>query len=238
MAERLDAFLSRSGAGTRSEVKRLVRAGRVTVGGAVCRDPARHVGVDAVLVDGRAIERRPAGLHVVLHKPAGHACTHDRREEPIVYDLLPPEWRGMPLEAAGRLDRDASGLLVLSTDGELLHRLTGPRRHVPKRYRVAYAGRLAADAPARFARGLALADEHGPTLPAELAVDEAVAGGGRATVVLHEGRYHQVKRMFAACGARVTALHRDRIGAFDLPSDLPPGGVRELTPDQLALLLG
>jgi 16S rRNA pseudouridine516 synthase len=231
MSERLDAFLSHQGHGSRSEAKALIRRGAVTMAGRPCRDPAATVS-GPVTVDGIEIVPGPDAATLLLHKPVGCACTHDEREAPLVHDLVPPPWQNLPLEMAGRLDRATSGLLILTTDGQLIHRLTNPKRHVAKRYRIGYRGELSAHAVQRCAEGMMLPDDPKVTLPAELILE----GPGTATMLLHEGRYHQVRRMIAACGGEVTALHRDRIGALDLPADLAVGTMREMTDAEVAAL--
>lgn len=127
---------------------------------------------------------------------------------------------------------------MVTSQGALIHALTNPRRHLAKRYRILYSGILASHAVARCAKGMLLEGDSKPTLPAELIL-EAVAPGGpaRATLILHEGRYHQVRRMIAALGGEVVALRRDRIGGLDLPDDLAPGMMREITPGERAALL-
>ncbi|MFW5750787.1 MAG: 16S rRNA pseudouridine(516) synthase, partial [Planctomycetota bacterium] len=211
--------------------KTRIRAGRVTVAGASERDAGRRVGEEPLTLDGEPIEPVPDVVHLLLHKPAGYVCSHDQREGPSVYDLLPPRLAAAGPEAAGRLDRDTTGLLILTTDGQLLHRLIAPQAKVPKRYRVRYTGRLRKDAVARCQAGFDLPDERRdkPTRPARLEIHD----DHRATLVLSEGRYHQVKRMFASLGATVTALHRDRIGELELPADLPPGACRAATAEEL-----
>lgn len=236
MSERLDGWLSHRGFGTRSEVRVLVRAGRVALDGVVCRDQGRRV-AGTVTVDGQAVAEGPSAATLLLHKPLGYACSHDPREAPLVEELVGAPWQGLALESAGRLDRDTSGLLVLTTDGQLIHALTNPRRHVAKRYRVAYRGRLSAHAVERCARGIRLDDDEAPTLPAALEIHgEDTDGLGRCTLHLREGRYHQVRRMIAALGGEVVRLHRDRIGALVLPGELAPGGLREAEPDEVAAL--
>jgi len=221
---RLDAFLARAGVGTRSEVRRLVRQGRVALDGVPCRRAADQVTGRVVTRDGDVVEPPPDVLHVALHKPVGFACSHDPREAPIVDELLPAAWLRLGLQAAGRLDRATSGLLVLSTDGALVHAVTHPARKLPKRYRVHFAGTLPPDAGERVATGLVVAGSARPTRPALLTVDAP----DRATIWLQEGRHHQVRRMFAALGVEVRALHRDRIGGYALPADLDPGSSRVL----------
>lgn len=216
---RLDALLARCGYGTRKDVRRLIRSGEVTLDGEVCRLAGQWVGERRVCVRGEPVEAPPDALHLALHKPVGYACSHDEREAPLLYDLVPAAWQGLGLEAAGRLDRATSGLIVLSTDGGWIHRLTHPARKVGKRYRIEYAGQLAEDAVQRCLQGIELGGDEPATAAADLVLD----GPGRATLQLREGRHHQVRRMIAALGAEVTALHRDRIGSYELPRDLAPG---------------
>jgi 16S rRNA pseudouridine516 synthase len=229
--QRLDAFLARAGVGTRSQIRDLIRRGRVDLGGAVCRNAAAQVAGATVSLDGEIVCPAPDVLHCVLHKPVGYACSHDARESPILDELLPEAWRALGLEPAGRLDRETSGLLVLSTDGDLIHRLTHPAKKIEKRYRVRYSGDLPPDAAERCAAGLLLRGESTPTRPARL---DAQAGGS-ATLHLGEGRYHQVRRMFAALGVHVTSLLRDRVGDYELSTDLEPGAFRRLSDADLEL---
>lgn len=237
MAYRLDAFLSHRGFGTRSQVRGLIRRGRVTLAGAVCRDQSEHVAEREVRVDGAVVEVGVSSATLLLHKPTGYACSHDEREAPLLEELIPAEFRHLPLEPAGRLDRDTSGLLVVTSEGDLIHQLTNPRRHLPKRYRIAYRGTLSSHAVERCAKGMVLEGDPRPTLPAVLTLEGDEAGLGRATLVLEEGRYHQVRRMIAALGGEVVGLHRDRIGTLDLPADLAPGEARLITGAEQALLV-
>ena len=231
MNERLDAYLSHRGYGTRSETRTIIRRGRVAIAGRVQRDPALKV-EGKVTVDREPVPDGPFDATLILHKPLGVACSHDPGESPLIYESIPEPWVNLPLESAGRLDRETSVLLILTTDGPLIHRLTNPRRHLRKRYRIHYAGELCAHAVERCAKGLELEDDPRPTLPAELELHAP----GTATLWLSEGRYHQVRRMIAALGAEVTALHRDRIGGLDLPQDLSPGMLREISTEELARL--
>jgi 16S rRNA pseudouridine516 synthase len=235
MATRLDAFLSHRGFGSRSQVRDLIRRGRVRLGDQVCRDHGRHIDGLVVQVDGRVVVEGVASATLLLNKPLGLACSHDPAEAPLVEELVPAAYRHLQLETAGRLDRDTSGLLVITSDGALIHSLTNPKRHLEKRYRVAYRGKLSHHAVARCAKGITLEGEPNPTLPAVLELQGEDADGlGLATLHLHEGRYHQVRRMFAELGGEVVRLHRDRIGGLELPADLLPGQMREITADELA----
>lgn len=237
MAERLDAFLAHNGFGSRSEVRVLVKKGRVTVAGATCRDYQRHLGDEVVCVNGVVVERGPTEATLLLHKPLGLACSHDEAEAPLVESLIPARYRALPMEWAGRLDRETTGLLIVTSDGQLIHRLTNPKKHLAKRYRIIYRGALSAHAVERCATGMTLEEDPRPTLPAELTLEAPGADGlGRATIILHEGRYHQVRRMIAALGGEVVGLHRDRIGSLDLPAELAPGATRDITAEELRLL--
>jgi 16S rRNA pseudouridine516 synthase len=219
VSDRLDAFLAHNGLGTRSEVRHLIRAGLVTVGGAVCRDHAEHLRGRSVTVRGQAVEAGTAEATLLVHKPLGVSCSRDPREAPLLPGLYPAELAHLAIEPAGRLDRDTSGLIICSTDGQLIHSLTNPKRRIWKRYRVGYEGRLSSHAVERCAKGMQLPDDDRPTLPAVLE-EHAV---GEATLHLCEGRYHQVRRMFAVLGAAVVRLHRDRIGGLELPPGLAAG---------------
>lgn len=232
MADRLDAYLAHQGLGTRSEVRNLVRSGLVTVGGAVCRNHAEQLRGRPVTVRGQAVVSGPTEATLLVHKPLGLACSHDPHEAPLLESLYPPAIAHLPIEPAGRLDRDTSGLLICTTDGQLIHSLTNPKRTIWKRYRIGYRGELSAHAVERCAKGIVLPDDERPTLPARL----ELAAPGEATLHLREGRYHQVRRMIAALGGEVVRLHRDRIGALELPADLPAGSCRPLSATEQAQL--
>jgi len=192
----------------------------VSVAGETAADPSRRVHIASVLVDGAPVEF-PDGLLVLFHKPAGVVCSHEVGEGPRVYDLLPDRWnhRNPPVSSVGRLDKDATGLLVLTDAGDWIHRWTSPRHHVPKRYEVAVDSDLNPVCVERFASGTLLLDgESEPCRPAHL----EILGPREARIELTEGRYHQVKRMFGSQGARVVRLHRTHFGPFAL-EDLPEG---------------
>jgi 16S rRNA pseudouridine516 synthase len=189
-------------------------------------------------VDDLPIDEGATSATLVFHKPLGYACSHDPQEAPLVEALIPPAFQHLSLETAGRLDRDTSGLLVLTSDGNLIHALTNPRKHLEKRYRITYRGKLSAHAVKRCAKGILLEGDPKPTIPALLELDgEDDDGCGLATLHLHEGRYHQVRRMIAALGGEVIRLHRDRIGGLNLPTDLAPGQMREISASETGSLL-
>jgi 16S rRNA pseudouridine516 synthase len=147
VAERLDAYLSHRGFGTRSEARKLVRWGKVAIDGIACHDPAQHVApAGQVTVRGVAVVDGPKAVTLILHKPLGYACSHDPAEEPLVEALYPAALRHLHLETAGRLDRQTSGLLIATTEGELVHQLTNPRKKLTKRYQVGYTGVLSSHA--------------------------------------------------------------------------------------------
>ena len=207
------------GYGSRKDVQWLFREGRITdADGDVlyADDPVDHA---SIRIDGEVLDP-PCGMLLMLNKPTGVTCsTKDTGR--VVFDLFPPRYRlrSPALSTVGRLDRDTSGLLLLTDDGQLLHRIISPKSKLPKVYLATLAQDLRGDEAALFASGtLMLEGEKTPLLPAELEVLDART----ARLTLHEGRYHQVRRMFAAAGNHVAALHRERIGGLVL-ADLPEG---------------
>ena len=221
---KLVKHIANLGYGSRKQVQWLFREGRVTDadGEVLYADDA--VPLEAVRIDGEPLDP-PPGLLLMLHKPLGVTCsTKDTGR--LVYDLLPPRYRLRDplLSTVGRLDRDTSGLLLLTDDGQLLHRIIAPKSRLPKVYLATLAQDLRGDEAALFAAGTLMLDgEKTALLPAELDVLDA----RRARLTLHEGRYHQVRRMFAAVGNHVDALHRERVGGLTL-GDLPDGQWRAL----------
>lgn len=227
---RLDRFLAHALDISRTDAQKLVRRERVTVDGEPVRDPSMHV-TGGVALDGEPVIAF-GRVVLMMHKPAGLlSATRDPSDRTIL-DLVPRELRPRDLAPVGRLDKDTTGLILLTNDGQLNHRLTHPRRHVPRTYRVHYEGALAEDAMARVAAGLRLEDQT-ELLPAEL----TLIGPGECRLVLHQGVYHQVKRMIAVLGGVVTALHREGFGPLVLdPEALAPGAVRSLSGDELEAL--
>lgn len=217
---RLDRFLSERTAFTRSQLKEWIAAGKVTVNGLAAAKPNMNVTeTDAVLLNGQPV-RSQKTLTVLLNKPAGYvSATEDRREQTVL-DLLPPELQGQGLFPVGRLDKDTTGMLLLTNDGALSHRLTAPKKHVPKYYIATLARPFEPSYPQLFAAGMTLANGE-VCQPAEVA--PLGEDGRQALVCLHEGKYHQVRRMFAAVGNHVEQLHRIGMGNLFLPPDLPSG---------------
>ena len=228
---RLDRYLAEAGVGSRSEVKKRILAGRVAVDGAVCRDPAAKIADDAaVTVDGERETREE--FHVLaLNKPAGYVSATEDSRLPAAAELITGRWSRFGLKPAGRLDRDVTGLLLMTDDGALIHGIISPGRHVAKRYAAELDAPLPADAAGRLAAGVTL-DDGTVCLPAEL---EGAPGATSAVLTVYEGRFHQVKRMFAALGTRVTALRRLSVGPVAL-GGLPEGAFRELTREERTAL--
>ena len=233
---RLDRLLSNMGYGTRREVQAMIKGGDVLLDGAPLKKADQHVAVTPDLrqrmtVEGARLDP-PPGLILMLHKPVGVTCSHKEAGR-LVYDLLPSRWRARDpaISTVGRLDKDTSGLLLMTDDGGLLHRIISPRAHVAKRYLATLARPLRGDEAAAFATGeLMLEGDDKPLAPAVLEPLSATT----AWLTVTEGRYHQVRRMFAAVGNHVDALHRDRIGKLDLPQDLAPGARRLMTEADVA----
>lgn len=244
---RLDALLFSQGFGTRRLCAGLIEQGLVTVQGQLCTDPAHEL-PEAALADdapggplcftvqGQAW-RYQARAYLMLHKPAGYECSHRPGAWPSVYSLLPAPLRQRPpatkssakvmgVQAIGRLDQDTTGLLLLSDDGAFIHRMSSPRHHMPKVYEVSTAHPVDEAQTARLLAGVTLRDDPRPVRAAAC----TATGSHSLSLTLTEGKYHQVKRMLAAVGNRVTALHRSRVGDVPLPADLPEGQWRWLTP--------
>lgn len=233
---RLDKLLASMGYGSRSEMARLAKAGGIMLDGVALEDVSARLAVTADLpgrmrIDGEALDPL-AGLVILLNKPLGMTCSH-KEAGPLVYDILPARWRRRDpaISTIGRLDKQTSGLLLLTDDGGLLHRIISPKRHVPKTYRARLARPLTGREGEVFASGqLMLEGEEKPLAPAAL---EAISET-EALLTVTEGRYHQVRRMFAATGNHVEALHRERLGGLVLPDGMAPGTWRLLTADEIA----
>ncbi len=222
---RADALLSRFGYCSRREAANWLRDGRVSHRGSKVSNPAERLSPEQVLVDGVPVPF-PNGLFVALHKPVGYICSHSREDDsPTIFELLPPSWiaRSPSVQSVGRLDKETSGLLLLSDDGGLVHALTSPRRHIQKVYEYRTVSPVPPKATALFASGsFTLNGEKTPCLPATLEPDATDPYHG--LLHLHEGRYHQVRRMLAAVGAPVEKLTRVAIGPLQLSSlSLRPG---------------
>lgn len=229
--ERLDKFLCDSGAGTRSQVKQLLKAGRVTVDGMTEKDPGRKIdpAANAVQLDGSAMGGYARRV-VMMNKPMGYVTATEDAKEKTVMELLPEQMRHWDLKPIGRLDKQTEGLLLLTNDGDLLHRLISPKKEVPKVYYARHEGQGTAEDAAVFSAGLTLRDGT-VCLPAKL----EPLGPGESRITVCEGKYHQVRRMMASRGMTVTYLERIREGTLTLEG-LPRGQTRVLTELELASL--
>ena len=250
---RLDKYLSDMGIGTRSEIKKCIKAGLVTVNGHTAQDPGLHVSSDSNI----AYRGEPVGyeeyVYYMLHKPAGIISASEDVCEATVVDLI-TEPKRKDLFPVGRLDRDTEGLLIITNDGEMAHRLLSPRHHVDKKYFARVTGIVTDEDVEAFASGLLLADGL-ECLPAELKVISTSEPDGKGRdeftgtevsdtevsdteVTIREGKFHQIKRMFLATGHEVVYLKRLSMGPLALDPDLEPGEYRRLTPDEITQLKG
>ena len=229
--ERLDKFLCDSGAGTRSQVKAILKSGRVTVDGKPEKDPGKKIdpASQAICLDG---ERLGSMRRVVamMNKPAGFVTATEDPVEKTVMELLPPELKHLELKPVGRLDKATEGLLLFTNDGDLLHRLISPKKEVPTVYYARHEGTAGAEDVEAFAQGLTLRDG----TACRSAVLEPI-GPGESYITVCEGKYHQVRRMMASRNMTVTYLRRDKEGELSL-GDLPLGACRELTEAEIEKL--
>ena len=225
---RLDQILSSLGYSTRSEARDILKAGIVTVKGKEATDPSMRVFPDDVLFDGEPLDH-PHGILVAFNKPLGVVCTKSSNEGKTVYEYLPEQWlrRNPEISTVGRLDKDTSGLLLITDRGDLLHALSSPKGKIPKVYRVTVDKDLSQELVPIFASGnLMLEGEEDPCAPADL----KILGPREAELTLYEGRNRQVRRMFASENYQVLSLKRERIGPLSL-GDIPSGEYRELPLD-------
>lgn len=225
---RLDKFVSHATSLPRDISKRAVRNKRVTVNGQMIKSASTHVAEDDVIcLDGQTLQL-PKPRYIMLNKPEGYVCATEDGEHPIVLDLLNEE-STEGLSVAGRLDIDTTGLVLLSDDGQWLHRVISPRHFFGKVYYATLQEPVDEETIEQFEAGIMLRGEDKATAPAKC----QALPDNRAEVILNEGRYHQVKRMFAACGNHVIALHRKQIGTVVLDEDLAPGASRSLTQEEI-----
>lgn len=229
---RLDKCLANSGYGSRSEVKLLIKSGHVCIGNKVITDPGTDIkesDYDLLSVDGQAAIVKTRVI-LMMNKPDGYITAMEDERLPTIADLIPHQWIKSKLFPVGRLDRDTTGLLLLTNDGILGHRLTGPRWGVWKTYRVETNGKaFSQDDIEAFSAGLTLTDG-AICRPAKL----ELINDHQADLTIHEGKYHQVKRMMLGTGRRVIKLHRWQIGPILLDNELEPGACRELNNDEIA----
>lgn len=229
--ERIDKIIASQGQYSRKEVKALIAKRRIAVDGRIVSSSSEKADPMTMLltVDGKPLEFK-RNLYLVLNKPKGYVSATEDREHPTVLELVPQEYRGRDLFPAGRLDRDTTGLMIITDDGVLAHNILAPKKHVPKRYHVELDIPVTEEMRLGFSEGVMLND--GVCKAADL----IKTGEKTAEVTLREGRYHQIKRMFGCFGAEVVELKRFGMGKLSLPEDLAEGECREMSEEELALL--
>jgi 16S rRNA pseudouridine516 synthase len=233
--ERLDKILSNLGYGTRKEVKASIKQGQVLVNGELVKDSSMHIDpeVDEIEISGERVLYRKF-IYIMMNKPQGViSATEDDYEETVV-DLLEHQFRVFKPAPVGRLDKDTEGLLLLTNDGDLNHRLLSPKKHVPKKYYAKIRGKVVEDDVKKFSDGVVLDDGY-KTMPSELTILKS-DDISEIEVVLYEGKFHQVKRMFEAVGKKVIYLKRIEMGPLKLDESLKAGEYRELTEEELKSL--
>jgi 16S rRNA pseudouridine516 synthase len=234
--ERLDKILANMGYGTRKEVKELVKAGEVEIDGKAVKDSATQVNPEtsSIKVSGEIIDYRKY-IYIIMNKPEGVvSATVDNRDETVI-DLLEPEYQVFEPFPVGRLDKDTVGLLIITNDGELNHRLTSPKWHVDKVYYAEIDQPVDESDVKAFEKGVVLEDDY-KCLPAKLEIEESTSDGSKVMVTIHEGKYHQVKRMFESVNKKVIYLKRVSFGPIALDENLDEGSYRELSNAELNLL--
>lgn len=237
---RLDKFLADGGAGTRSEVKKMIQKGLVQINGTAAKGPEQKVDplTDQVVLNGKVLGAAPEFVYYLLHKPAGYVSATEDVREKTVLELVPREKR-RNLFPVGRLDKDTEGLLLVTDDGALAHELLSPKNHVDKTYYALVDGRMTEEDGTSFSRGVDIGEKN-LTLPARLEIlsVKETQGGWQSEILLtiREGKFHQVKRMVEAVGKRVTYLRRISMGPLTLPKDLKKGECRPLTAEEIRAL--
>jgi 16S rRNA pseudouridine516 synthase len=229
---RLDKYLSHSGEGTRSDARKAICSGLVTVNRTECRQPGAKIGSgDIVCFAGNQIGLKEH-TYLMLNKPGGYLSATEDKKEKTVIDLLDSRYKRLGLSSAGRLDKDAEGLMILTDDGGLIHRIISPKMHVSKKYYVRAEGVLPGDLVRSFEKGLKIGAGM-TSLPAELEI-MSIGGISEFYLVIYEGKFHQVKRMFASVGMKVVYLRRISIKGVELDGSLLPGMYRELYETEIA----
>ena len=234
---RLDKFLAEVGLGSRKEVKQLIKKGQISVNQKIEKSDKKQIDPEKDQVDYQGeILHYQEFYYYLLHKPAGVVSATEDKHDQTVMDLFSPSDYRSDLFPVGRLDKDTEGLLLITNDGKLAHDLLSPKKHVDKEYFAEVQGVMTAEDQQRFVDGFLLDGER--TLPAELLIDEVTENKSKVRIILHEGKFHQVKRMVKACGKEVTYLKRIRMGKLLLTKELVKGAYRSLTEDELKGLKG
>lgn len=229
---RLDKFVCDCTGLTRSQAGKLIRQGEIQLNGQICKQPAQQIkDQDTVLLDDEPLVLT-GPRYILLHKPAGYVCSTDDPDHNTVFVLL-DEPNGDKLHTVGRLDLDTTGLLLITDDGQWSHKISSPKHHCAKTYRAWLADPVLPEAVDLFAQGVLLRGEKDLTKPAQLQIINPT----ECLLTIHEGRYHQVKRMFAALGNKVVRLHREQVGPLQLDADLAEGEYRHLTPSEVSLFI-
>ncbi len=227
---RLDKFVCECTGLTRSQAGKLIRQGDIVLNGVLCKQPAQQINAtDVVLLDDQQLQLT-GPRYILLHKPAGYVCSTDDPDHNTVFVLL-DEPNSEKLHTVGRLDLDTTGLLLITDDGQWSHKISSPKHECAKTYRAWLADPVEDSAIAQFAEGVLLRGEKTLTKPAQLEIISPT----ECLLTIHEGRYHQVKRMFAALGNKVVRLHRERVGPLTLDSSLAEGEYRHLTVEEVSL---
>ncbi len=229
------------GFGSRKEARALIRAGMVELDGNVLDDPFVEFKErpETIVVNGEEVPTVEK-LYIMMDKPLDVECSHNARDHQSIYSLLPDRFTAMGLQSVGRLDADSSGLILLSNQGDFIHRVESPKKGYLKKYRVTLAREFTAEQKAELLKGVMLKDERRPVLARELSEERIVVDGSEVDSVvisIGEGLYHQVRRMFAAVGNHVMTLSREAIGPVVMDSSLGSGGWRFLTADEVASLM-
>lgn len=234
---RLDKMLTHLGLGTRKEIKKLIKQKRVTVNDVLASDPGQHIfpNRDIVKVDDEILQYREY-IYIMMNKPQGILSATEDYSQEVVVDLLPPEYQAFEPFPVGRLDKDTEGLLLLTNDGQLAHRLLSPKKHVPKTYYAVVQGIVTENDVEAFSQGVVLEDGY-KTLPGQLKILRS-AEESEILLTIFEGKFHQVKRMFEAVGKRVTFLKRISMGPLVLDETLGLGEFRELSAEEVEQLQG
>lgn len=233
--QRLDKILSNFGYGTRKEIKQLVKYGAIKVDGSMAKDSGMHVDPNSSIIEinGEILNYREF-VYIMMNKPAGViSATFDNKLRTVL-DILPEKFKCFDLFPAGRLDIDTEGLLLLTNDGQLAHELLSPKKHVPKRYYALVEGDVTDEDKEKFREGVVLDDGY-KTMPAYLDILKS-GGFSEIELVIHEGKFHQVKRMFEAVGKQVKYLRRIEMGGLELDEGLQSGECRELSPEEVEQL--
>lgn len=229
--ERIDKIIASQGVYSRSEVKKLIQQKKIKVNGEIITSP--NIKIDTanakILIDNEALTIKEH-IYLMLNKPEGYVSATRDGKDKTVLDLVPDEYKSREVFPAGRLDKNTTGLMIITDDGQMAHNILAPKKHISKKYEVTIDIPVTEEMRNGFKDGVELIDGKCKSS------DMVITGQYTAEVILTEGRYHQIKRMFGCYGAKVTKLHRTQMGKLELPKDLAPGKTRELTPEELEKL--